>query len=199
MWGEVSLDKRNGTSNEENIPPRDHIWILGSNFSHIIDIRRLMLLFVLSCFLSRLLSSSRVYLPLHQGRRNIFRKIFNFIVQGNKYYLFISIIRTGDKTFLGHVCTFYCCRYCLSKHLKIKPWSNIYNPPITTRMSFPGKVKAAATTGAYALYSSGCNKNFTVFHKGAISDSTNKWAKVPTGMKFFINICMREQKHTSNI
>lgn len=41
-------------------------------------------------------------------------------------------------------------------------------------MSLPGKAGGAATAGSHALYSLGCNKHFTIFHKGAISDPTNK-------------------------
>ena len=89
------------TGNEKgNIAHRDHARKLGSNASHIIVFGWLILF---SVFSSEVLSSSRESLLSHQGRRRAFRKIFNFMVQRNKYYLFIGIIRTGDKTHFKYV------------------------------------------------------------------------------------------------
>lgn len=49
-------------------------------------------------FSSEVLSSSREYLPPHQGRRGVFRKAFNLTVQRSKYCLLSSIIRAGQNT-----------------------------------------------------------------------------------------------------
>jgi len=56
----------------------------------------------LLCFLTRSAVLIKGVSP-HQGRRRVFRKIFNFTVQRNRYYLFIGIIRTGDKTHFKYV------------------------------------------------------------------------------------------------
>ena len=195
--GQFPQTKGIETGNEKrNVAHRDHVWKLGSNASHITVFGWLILFAVFS---SEVLSSSRESLLSHQGRRTVFRKIFNFTVQRNKYYLCIGIIRTGDKTCFKYVWALYYCRYCLSKHLESKPWSSILDPLTTIRMGFLGTARGAATVGSYGLHSLGCNKNFTIFCKGAISDPTNKWAKIPTSVKFFINIFMRKQNHTSNI
>lgn len=141
-----------------------------------------------------LFSSSKI-------RGELFRKIFNFTVQGDQYCLFISIIRTGDKVHLKCVWACYCWANCLSKYFKIRPEAEFTFVQLPLGWGFLGGQRSwrAATAGSCALYSLGCNKNFTIFHKGAISDLTNKWAKAPTGVKFYINICMREQNHTSII
>lgn len=116
----------------------------------------------------------------------IFRKIFNFTVKGNKCYLFISIIRAKNKTYFRCVRAFCCHAYCLSEYPKINPWNSIHIPPITTAVSSRGKAGEWQTTtaGACALHSLGCNKNFTIFHKGVISDLNSKGVRMPTGAKF---------------
>lgn len=115
----------------------------------------------------------------------IFRKIFDFTVKGNKCYLFISIIRAKNKTHFRCMWAFRCHAYCLSEYPKMNPWNSIRIPPITTAVSSRGKAEWQTTTaGACALHSLGCNKNFTIFHKGVISDLNSKGAGMPTGAKF---------------
>lgn len=106
-------------------------------------------------FLIRCAVPSGKYLPPHQGRRGVFKKLFNFTEQRSKNYLFISIIRTGDRT--KHISDvfepFIAGDSVFWNILKLSHEAAFLNPPVTIRMGFPGKARRAATAASYGVCS----------------------------------------------